>query len=87
MMFTALECQKKNITFAAVHDSFWAHATNITVMNKTLREQFVNLHGGPVLEDLFENFTSRYPHEKFPEIPKRGAFDLTQVKNSTYFFS
>jgi DNA-directed RNA polymerase len=56
-------------------------------MNKTLREQFVNLHGSPVLENLYENFTSRYPNEKFPEIPKRGTFDLNEVKTSTYFFS
>ncbi|MFM7859756.1 MAG: DNA-directed RNA polymerase [Flammeovirgaceae bacterium] len=34
-----------------------------------------------------ENFISRYPHEKFPEIPKQGTFNLDNVKESTYFFS
>ncbi len=37
MMYTSIECQKVNITFAAVHDSFWCHATNISPMNRILR--------------------------------------------------
>jgi|LauGreDrversion4_2_1035121.scaffolds.fasta_scaffold42902_5 DNA-directed RNA polymerase len=76
MMYTALECQDVGITFAAVHDSFWCHAANISPMNRILRKQFINLHGSPLLEGLYENFTSRYPKEKFPEIPNRGEFDL-----------
>lgn len=87
MMFTALQCFEEKITFAAVHDSYWCHATNVPRMNIILREQFVNLHDASVIEDLNENFLSRYPHEKFPQIPKRGEFDLNEVKKSTYFFS
>jgi DNA-directed RNA polymerase len=87
MMYTALDCQEQGITFAAVHDSFWAHATNISPMNRVLRKQFINLHGSPLLENLYENFTSRYPKEKFPAIPKRGEFDLNEIEKSTYFFS
>ena len=75
------------MTFAAVHDSYWSHACNITLMSKLLREQFIRLHGSPLLDDLNANFTSRYPHEKFPPIPQRGQFDLDEVKKSTYFFS
>jgi len=30
MMYTALECFKYNITFAAVHDSYWSHAANVS---------------------------------------------------------
>ncbi len=86
-MYTSLECERRNITFAAVHDSFWCHASNISSMNQILRQQFVNLHSSPLLENLFANFTMRYPKEKFPEIPKRGQFDLQEVGKSTYFFS
>jgi DNA-directed RNA polymerase len=86
-MYTALQCRKENITFAAVHDSFWCHPSNITRMNAILREQFLTLHGSPVLENLNENLLTRYPHEDFPKIPKRGIFDLNEVKKSTYFFS
>jgi DNA-directed RNA polymerase len=45
------------------------------------------LHGSPLLENLYENFTSRYPKENFPAIPKRGGFDLGEIEKSTYFFS
>jgi DNA-directed RNA polymerase len=56
-------------------------------MNQILRKQFVALHGSPLLENLYSNFITRYPMEKFPEIPKRGEFDLNEVAKSTYFFS
>jgi len=87
MMYTALECEKQQIVFAAVHDSFWAHASNISPMNRILRQQFIKLHGSPLLEGLYENFTSRYPKENFPPIPKRGVFELGEIEKSTYFFS
>jgi DNA-directed RNA polymerase, mitochondrial len=56
-------------------------------MNNILRQQFINLHGSPLLENLYANFLARYPKEKFPEIPKRGSFELEEVQKSTYFFS
>ena len=86
-MLTAIECQKNGIEFAAVHDSFWTHASDITRMNTILRQQFVNLHGSPLIETLDESFQSRFPHEKFPAVPKKGNFDLENIKKSTYFFS
>jgi DNA-directed RNA polymerase len=87
MMLTALRCKEVDITFAAVHDSYWCHAADIPRMNKILRQQFVELHSSPLIDNLNENFVSRYPHEKFPEIPGKGTFPLDEVKNSTYFFS
>jgi DNA-directed RNA polymerase len=38
MMYTALECEKQAIVFAAVHDSFWSHASNVSPMNRILRQ-------------------------------------------------
>ena len=87
MMLTAVECYQKNLTFAAVHDSYWTHAGDVNLMAKILRKQFVDLHGSPLIETLHESFESRYPHEKFPAIPKKGDFDLEEVNQSTYFFS
>ena len=86
-MLTAIECAKRGITYAAVHDSYWSHAADVRLMNEILRKQFVDLHSSPLIEDLYEGFESRYPHEKFPAIPEKGDFDLEEVKNSTYFFS
>ena len=37
MMLTAIECQKRGLTFAAVHDSYWTHAADVSLMNKILR--------------------------------------------------
>lgn len=87
MMLTALKCKEEGITFAAVHDSYWSHPSDVPRMSAILRDQFVDLHCSPLIVNLNENFVSRYPHEKFPDIPKQGAFNLNNVKESTYFFS
>ncbi len=87
MMKTSERARAENITFAAVHDSFWSHACDIDRVGEILREEFVDVHSQPLLEILNENFSSRYPHSKFPEIPELGKFDLEEVKGSTYFFS
>ena len=49
MMLTAIECHKKGLTFAAVHDSYWTHAADVTLMNSILRQQFVDLHGSSLI--------------------------------------
>lgn len=89
MMYTAMECFDKDITFASVHDSFWTHASTTTEMSKILREKFIKLHGeeSQLLETLEANFKQRYPHSKFPTIPEKGDFDLTRVRESDYFFA
>jgi DNA-directed RNA polymerase, mitochondrial len=61
MMYTALECRERNITFAAVHDSYWTHPGNVQEMSAILRDKFVDLHGSPLIEELNKNFTERYP--------------------------
>ena len=86
-MLTALKCKEEGITFAAVHDSYWTHPSEIDKMNAILRDQFVKLHKSPLIANLNENFESRYPSERFPKIPAQGSFDLENVKQSTYFFS
>ena len=87
LMLTAVECQKEGIEFAAVHDSFWTHASDIDRMNEILRERFVHLHSMPLLDDLLEGFKTRYPRIKFKDLPERGNFDLSRVLDSTYFFA
>jgi DNA-directed RNA polymerase len=56
-------------------------------MGKILRNEFVKLHSEPLLENLQQSFSERYPHSKFPDVPERGTFDLEQVKDSPYFFA
>jgi DNA-directed RNA polymerase len=60
MLMTATQCVRRNLTFAAVHDSFWTHAASVPAMNRILREQFANLHGESLIRRLRDEFVSRY---------------------------
>jgi DNA-directed RNA polymerase len=37
-MYTAIECDKLGIYFAAVHDSYWTHAADVEVLHDVLRK-------------------------------------------------
>ena len=38
MMQTAVACRRRGLVFAAVHDSFWTHPSDVDQMNALLRE-------------------------------------------------
>lgn len=87
LMLTAVDCNKKGIEFAAVHDSFWTHACDIDQLNNILRERFVYLHSLPILENMLKDFREMYPNIKFKDVPEKGKFQLSGVLSSTYFFA
>ncbi|KAL1495938.1 hypothetical protein AB1Y20_014580 [Prymnesium parvum] len=96
MLMSARRCVDSGVTFAAVHDSYWTHASSVPLMNKILREEFVALHTPPLLEHLRDSFAQRYSDtkdapewESDPELslPTRGELDLDKVKDSPYFFA
>ena len=86
MLLTTLKMKQQQITFAAVHDSYWTHAADIPAMNQAVRECFIELYEQPILESLHDSLTMRYPDIKFPPVPNRGKLDITSVRESTYFF-
>ncbi|KAF0979842.1 hypothetical protein FDP41_000995 [Naegleria fowleri] len=86
MFMTASACKKEGIEFASVHDSFWCNAGNVDRMNRIIREQFINLHSQPLLEELLATFTRLYPNIQFPPLPKKGSLDLSRVLDAPYFF-
>ena len=89
-LLTTLACKKHDITFAAVHDSYWTHASTMTRLNELLREEFVNLYSQPILHDLRNQWSVRFPYIEFPPIPQvrnTKKLDLRDVLKSTYFFS
>jgi DNA-directed RNA polymerase len=86
MLLTALEMDRRGLTFSAVHDSFWTHACDVDEMNAALRQVFVDLYKQPLLENLKETWEIRYPGMKFPVIPEKGDLDLEEVKKAKYFF-
>ncbi|KAJ1338793.1 hypothetical protein BSLG_006430 [Batrachochytrium salamandrivorans] len=126
MMLSAIACESNNIEFAAVHDSYWTHASTVDDMNKILREAFVRLHSEDIMVRLRDELMARYKSHKvmikvpvtreedierwnrhlvatgrrsrkkssnvtawvdlqLADIPKRGSFDIHNVRNSTYF--
>ena len=76
----------QGLTFASVHDSYWTHAGDVPVLSKLIRECFVELYSGPVLEDTRESLVMRYPDIEFPPVPKGGELKLEDVIDSKYFF-
>ncbi|TAQ91654.1 hypothetical protein B7494_g48 [Chlorociboria aeruginascens] len=60
MLLSALECDKRGLSFAAVHDSFWTHASDIDTMNDVLRDSFIRIHSEDVIGRLAAEFSARY---------------------------
>lgn len=87
MLMTAVEMNRRNYSFAAVHDSYWTHAGTITEMNQVLRQEFINLYSQPLLDDLHASLTMRFPHTDFKDVPERGTLNIKDVAGSDYFFA
>ena len=65
MLLSAIKCSEENITFAAVHDSFWTHPADIERLNAILREAFIELHSVNIMEKLKDEFETRYKGYKY----------------------
>ena len=86
MLMTALRMRDDGLTFASVHDSYWTHACDIPVMSDHIRDCFIDLYDHPVLEDLRQSLSMRYPDIDFPPVPQTGELDLGEIRGSKYFF-
>ena len=86
MLLTALEMDRRGLTFSAVHDSFWTHPCDVDEMNEALRDCFVELYEQPLLERLKMAWELRYPSIEFPDVPAKGDLDLNVIKSAPYFF-
>lgn len=73
MMLSATACRKAGLTFSAVHDSFWTHASDVDSMNHILREAFVRMHSDDVVQRLAEEFKVRYGDHLFLAKVERGS--------------
>lgn len=61
MMMTAIKSNENGLRFASVHDSYWTYACDIDILNRLLREEFVNLYSQPILENFLENQKIMHP--------------------------
>jgi DNA-directed RNA polymerase len=65
MMLSAIACDRAGLSFSAVHDSFWTHASDVDSMNHILREAFVRMHSDDVVKRLAAEFEVRYGKNLF----------------------
>jgi len=88
MMLTAEACAQHGICFAGVHDSFWTHACDAPVLNRIIRDAFIDLHSRPILQELYEDIRLQVGTvASIPPLPSQGNLDLSQVRESLYIFS
>ena len=81
MLMSATACKDQNITFAAVHDSYWCHANNVDKMAGILRDAFVALHTDDQMANLREELTSRYKDRKMLIRIAADSPDAQKLKN------
>lgn len=80
MLMSAVACHKKGMSFASVHDSYWTHACDVDGMNEVIRDQFIELHSQPIMENLIAEFKERYKDYRVPQselIDKHAEKDET----------
>nr|XP_056700351.1 DNA-directed RNA polymerase, mitochondrial [Euleptes europaea] len=79
MMLTALHCHRRGLTFVSVHDCYWTHALTVDVMNQVCREQFVELHSQPILQDLSKFMLQKYCASFPPEWKNKKALEYQRL--------
>jgi DNA-directed RNA polymerase len=60
MILSALQCDERDLTFSAVHDSFWTHAADVDTLNTLLRDAFIRMHSEDIIGRLAAEFKTRY---------------------------
>lgn len=91
LVLTINRCLDEGInSFSMVHDSFATHAADTDRLAGILREVFVDMYRGDVLEDFKEQLVKQLPEDavkEIPPVPSKGSLDLEKVKESRYFFA
>jgi DNA-directed RNA polymerase len=80
MLLSALRCDELGLSFAAVHDSFWTHASDIGTMNGVLRDAFIRIHREDVIGRLRAEFEARYKDSMFCAKVKYGSALFDKIK-------
>ncbi|KAI1611055.1 DNA-directed RNA polymerase [Exophiala viscosa] len=60
MILSALKANELGLSFSAVHDSFWTHATDVNTLNVLLRDSFIRMHSEDIIGRLAAEFKKRY---------------------------
>ncbi|OAG17730.1 DNA-directed RNA polymerase mitochondrial precursor [Alternaria alternata] len=73
MLLSALKASEMGLDFAAVHDSFWTHASDIPNLNVILRDAFVRMHSEDIVDRLAAEFSARYAGAMYRATLYNGA--------------
>ena len=87
---TVVKCVNAGITdFAMVHDSYGTHSPNMPLLNRKLREAFVEIYKEhDVLLNLYTDaVTTLGEGTVVPPPPTKGTLDIDEVLLSDYFFA
>lgn len=75
-------------SFSLIHDSYGTHAGNAWALAQYLREEFVFMYQGDVLEKFKKELELQLPlGTKLEDLPQKGSLDLTLVLESAFFFA
>lgn len=86
MLRTARSCRQHGIAFSAVHDSFATHAEDVGLMRTILRDEFVDMHAQPLLDNLHGELEELIDDE-LPKPPARGNLNVEDCRDATYLFN
>ncbi|KAK5059794.1 hypothetical protein LTR84_009677 [Exophiala bonariae] len=73
MALSALKAREHGLSFSAVHDSFWTHASDVNTLNTLLRDAFIQMHSEDIIGRLSAEFQKRY----------EGHYYLAQISNTS----
>lgn len=71
---------------AVIHDSYGVHAHSVPLMNKLIRQQFLEMYKQPILEHFSDEQIDRTGLD-LPAFEEYGELDIEKVLDSEYFFS
>ena len=70
---------------AMIHDDFGTHASDISKLHKVIREQFVLMYTGDLLQEFKDEVEWRTGVE-LPDVPARGSLDIQEIHKADFFF-
>lgn len=80
MALSALKANELGLTFSAVHDSFWTHASDVNTLNTLLREAFIRMHSEDIVGRLSAEFQKRYEgHYYLAKIDKTSKLAIAII--------
>ncbi|KAK6460953.1 mitohcondrial RNA polymerase [Scheffersomyces coipomensis] len=74
MLMTCKAAESADMTFVAVHDSYWTYASRATELATLLRQEFVRLHTSDIIEHLREDLIYSTRH----------SYQLAWIDNQSY---